>query len=322
MAKQIVIKVQKVSRIYDLGKAQVKAVTDISFDIYSGEYIILFGPSGCGKSTLLNMISGMETPNKGKIMVRNEDISKFDRTSLARYRRTKIGLVFQQYNLIRSMNTTDNVAFPLLANGISKRIRMRRARNLLEKFGLSKRENNIPTELSGGEQQRVAICRALSNNPWILITDEPTGSIDSKSADKIMDIFFRQNRHSKRTVLLVTHNPDYLKYAHRIIYMKDGKIVNIQVNEDIKRKQTEDEVVLLEDLPHIGEELTKRLEKKGYHDIEDIAKVEPKTLSKVRGISEEGAAEIIEAARKQVDRNKMHEEQSLKKQEETKHENH
>jgi len=321
MAKQIVIKVQNVSRIFDLGKAKVYAVSDVSFNVYSGEYIILFGPSGCGKSTLLNMISGLETPDKGKILVRNKDISKFNRTELAEYRRTKIGLVFQQYNLIRSMNTMDNVAFPLLANGIPQRIRTRRSKNLLEKFGLSKRTYNIPTELSGGEQQRVAICRALSNNPWILIADEPTGSVDSKSADKIMDIFFRQNRHSKRTVLLVTHNPDYLKYAHRIIYIKDGKLENIQVNEDIKRKKTENELVLLEDLPHIGEELSKRLEKKGYHDIEDIAKVEPKELAKVKGISEDSAAEIIYAARNQVNRNRTHEHQSQQKHEETNHEN-
>jgi len=302
MAKgTVVVKAEEVDKDYDLGKALVHAVRDISFEVVSGEYVILFGPSGCGKSTVLNLVAGLEKPTHGRIIIRGQRIDKFSRSEMAKYRRRKIGLVFQNFNLIRSMNTVQNIAYPLMASGISKRVRERRALNILKRFEMKKIAKQHPTQLSGGEQQRVAICRALSCNPWILIADEPTGNVDSKNSQVIMDIFYRQNRKSKRTVLLVTHNQDYLKYANRVFYMKDGKIEKVQViKEKVAGRKGEEQYLDLEDLPHIGEKLAERLEKEGFHEVEDIADSTPEKLSKIEGVSEGAALEIIRLSKKEM----------------------
>jgi len=298
MAKRTpVVKAVELYKEYDLGKALVRAVRGVSFEIYSGEYIIFFGPSGCGKSTILHMVAGLEKPTHGKVFIRGKRIDKFDRNQLAKHRRRKIGLVFQDFNLIRSMNTIENIAYPLMASGVEKRVRQKRAMNILEKFDLKKIAYQIPTELSGGEQQRVAICRALSTNPWILIADEPTGNVDTKNAKIIMDIFYRQNRKSKRTILMVTHNPDYLKYAHRVFHMVDGKIVEVRtIQEKEPGRKGEKQYFELEDLPHIGEQLAEELEKRGYHEISDLAEASPSELASIKGLSEGAALEIIRIA--------------------------
>ena len=234
MAKSIVIEVKNVTKNYTLATQEIAVLKDVSFSIHSGEYVMFFGPSGCGKSTLLNTISGLEPPSTGEILVRGESIYKKNEKEITEYRRSKIGIVFQSFNLLKSLTIQENVALPLSANGEPRKRRMERAAHLLELVGLENFLKRHPMELSGGQQQRVAISRALSTNPWIVIYDEPTGNLDSKSADEIMEIIARLNSKSKRTVLMVTHNPEYLHFPHRIIHLKDGKIEKEQVNRHVE----------------------------------------------------------------------------------------
>lgn len=205
--------------------AKVDALNGIDLEIYSGEYVVFFGPSGCGKSTLLNCIAGLEKPDSGKVVVRGDDLSKMDKNKLAKYRNKKIGMIFQSFNVLKSFNVLNNIALPQSFSGIPYKRRLARAEHLLSMFDLRKIAKRLPTEISGGQQQRVAIARALVNNPWILIIDEPTGSLDSKASEEVMDLIERLNSVSKRTIILVTHNPDQLKYAHRVFHMKDGQII-------------------------------------------------------------------------------------------------
>ncbi len=240
----ILIKIEKASKSFGKGDSQVQVLKDVDLEIHSGEFVIFFGPSGCGKSTLLNCICGLEVPDKGKVIIRGEDISKLSRRDLARFRNKKIGIIFQSFNVLKSFNVLENIALPQAFAGVPKARRIKRATHLLEMFGLGHLGNRIPTEISGGQQQRVAIARALVNNPWILIADEPTGNLDSKSSLKVMDLLEKLNSKSKRTVILVTHNPEHLKYAHRVVYLKDGEISKIE-----NHRHRESEV----DIDKIGE---------------------------------------------------------------------
>lgn len=221
-----VISCQNLIKTFSLGKERAdSALKGIDLDIYSHELVILHGPSGSGKSTLLNLIAGLERPTQGTIKIRSKNISDYNQADLALHHRTKIGMVFQQFNLIPKLSVIENVTLPQVFADKPPAIRLKRAHSLLKLFNLDKYANNAPTELSGGEQQRVAIARALANNPWILLFDEPTGNLDTKSGKEVIDLIVRLNRQSKRTILLVTHNPEYLHIADRIVYLRDGKIV-------------------------------------------------------------------------------------------------
>lgn len=234
------IKIEKLTKGFGKGDAYVQVLNDINLEIYSGEYVIFFGPSGCGKSTLLNCIAGLEKPDSGKVVVRGDDLSKMNKTELAHYRNRKIGMIFQQFNVLKSFNVLNNIALPQSFSGIPYKRRIARAKKLLSMFNLDKIAKRLPTEISGGQQQRVAIARALVNNPWILIVDEPTGSLDSKASEEVMDLIARLNSTSKRTVILVTHNPDQLKYAHRVFHMKDGQIVKEEKQKSVHHHEDED----------------------------------------------------------------------------------
>ena len=233
MEKKPTIKIEKLNKSFGLGEAKVQILYDVSLEIHSGEYVVFFGPSGCGKSTLLNCVAGLEVPDSGKVHIRGEDISKMTKVQLAKHRNKKIGIVFQQFNVLKSFNVLENIAFPQVFAGISKKRRFKRAEHLLTMFGLSKIAKRIPTEISGGQQQRVAIARALVNNPWIIIADEPTGNLDSKSATEVMDLLENLNTKSRRTIVMVTHNPEHLKYAHRVFHLKDGRIVRVEVRKKL-----------------------------------------------------------------------------------------
>jgi len=234
LAKVPVLKATNLTKEFKLGAVDVTALEGVNLEIYSGEFIIFFGPSGCGKSTLMSMLAGLQPPSKGKILVRGEDLGAMDDNQLAKYRRTKIGMVFQSFNLISSMNIVENIALPLTFDRISRSRRMGRAENLLEVVGMADYKSHTPSELSGGQQQRIALARSLVTNPWIILADEPTGNLDSKSANDVMRLLIKLSRKSKRTVILITHNPDYLIYADRIFYVKDGKIDRVEVNSDVK----------------------------------------------------------------------------------------
>ncbi len=235
MSKEPVIEVCDLIKNFTLGDRQVNVLKGINLQIFSGEYIILFGPSGSGKTTLLNMISGLDKPTSGKIIIRGEDMSKATSNDLAENRSTKIGMVFQDFNLIQAMTAIENVAMPMIFKDINLKRRLKRAKELLCEMGLEDRIYHRPVEMSGGEQQRVSIARSLINNPYIMLIDEPTGNLDGKSANDIMKIITDLNKKSKHTIVLVTHNPNYLGLADRVIAMQDGQISN-----EMRNSQNED----------------------------------------------------------------------------------
>lgn len=212
----------------------------LNLEIFPGEFVIIFGPSGCGKSTLLNTMVGLETPTEGNVFVRGEDIYKMKGDERAIYRRKKFGIVYQQPNWIRSLNVSENVAFPLCAAGFSEKKALSRAKTLMELFRLDEFIASAPTELSGGQQQRASVTRALVANPWILIADEPTGNLDTTAAADLMYVFQYLNEESKRTIIMVTHNLEYEKYATKIVRMEDGKIKSVETKKKINIKEPEE----------------------------------------------------------------------------------
>lgn len=225
------IKIENLSLVYDKGKAsETKALSDINAEIYPEEYIVFFGPSGCGKSTLLYIIAAMEKATAGKVVITGNDISKMKDKEITLYRRNTIGMVFQQYNLIPSLSVLENVAIPQIFKKERKKDRGKKARALLGRFGIEAFAERLPLELSGGQQQRVSIARALINNTPLILADEPTGNLDSKSSQNVLDILQELNEKDKKTIILVTHDPNQLQYAHRVFHMKDGKIIRQTVN--------------------------------------------------------------------------------------------
>lgn len=204
---------------------KVVAIKNISFKIIKGEFLSIQGPSGSGKSTLLNLLTGLERPDNGRILYGSVDITRMDEDRLALFRRDNVGIVFQSFNLIPTLNVIENIAFPLFPLKISKNAMVHRAEELAKEVGLAHRLTHYPNELSGGEQQRVAIARALINNPEIIFADEPTGNLDSKTSREIIELLKKLNREKETSIVMVTHDDTLAKSTDRIIRMKDGVIV-------------------------------------------------------------------------------------------------
>lgn len=219
------IELRDVHKTYKLGKVDVHAIRGISLKIKDGEFASIQGQSGSGKSTLLHLIGCLDTPTKGKVIVNGKDTSKMPEDELARLRRDTIGFVFQQYNLISKLTAMENISFPLWIKGIPLESRLKRARELLETVGLGARAHHRPTELSGGEMQRVAIARALANQPPILLADEPTGNLDSKTGAEITALLKKIHRERKMALIMVTHDTGLAKQAKHQINIKDGRIL-------------------------------------------------------------------------------------------------
>lgn len=220
-----IITIEKLFKTYFMGKQSVQVLKGLSLEINKNEYVALMGPSGSGKSTLMNILGCLDTPTSGKYILNGKDVSQMPDDDLAEVRNKEIGFVFQQFNLLPRLTATENVALPLIYAGIGKKERTERALESLRKVGLADRGHHKSNELSGGQIQRVAIARALVNNPSILLADEPTGNLDSKTSVEVMEIF-QQIQASGNTVILVTHEEDIAKYAKRIIRLKDGLIEN------------------------------------------------------------------------------------------------
>ena len=218
-----VIITKDLGKTYGRGNLQVHALKKTNINIKRGEYIGIIGPSGSGKSTFMNLLGCLDKPSFGSMYIDDTDVSKLNENQLAKIRREKIGFIFQKYNLIPTLNALENVSLSMSFAGIKTKIRNERAGNLLEMVGLSKRILHKPSEMSGGEQQRVAIARALSNNPSIILADEPTGNVDSKSGNKIMSILEDIN-HKGETVIIVTHDPNIAKRTQRILHIQDGMV--------------------------------------------------------------------------------------------------
>ena len=221
-----VIRIDRVSKIYQTGDILVHALRGLTLTIRRGEFVAIMGPSGSGKSTLMNVIGCLDRPTKGKYFLEGVDVSTMGKSELADVRNKRVGFVFQSFNLVSRTSALENVELPLLYAGVSGSERKRRAKEALAIVGLSDRERNMPNQLSGGQQQRVALARALVNNPSIVLADEPTGALDTRTSVEVMEIFQRLNRERKLTVIIVTHEADISLYAERVILVRDGRIAS------------------------------------------------------------------------------------------------
>lgn len=237
-----IISLNHINKTYKIGEEIIEALKDISLTIYRNEYVALMGPSGSGKSTLMNMLGCLDTPSAGSYVLNNLSVAKMSDDELAQVRNKEIGFVFQTFNLLPRATTLDNVALPLVYAGMNKPDREKRAAEVLDSVGLGNRMNHKPNELSGGQRQRVAIARALVNNPAIILADEPTGNLDSKTSVEIMGLF--EEIHNKgNTIILVTHEEDIALHAHRIVRLKDGLVESDRPNTKITTYKNRKEIL-------------------------------------------------------------------------------
>lgn len=231
-----IIETRDIAKRYVMGTEMVEALKSITITIQKGEYVAFMGPSGSGKSTLMNIVGCLDSPTAGQYILNNQDVSSMGENELAEVRNKEIGFVFQTFNLLPRQTSLENVALPLIYAGFSKADRTEKAMFALKNVGLENRAGHRPNELSGGQRQRVAVARALVNDPSILLADEPTGNLDTKTSYEIMDLF--DQIHSKgNTVIMVTHEEDIAEYAHRIVRLRDGLVETDRVNANIRKAQ-------------------------------------------------------------------------------------
>lgn len=224
------IKIDNVWKTYTMGEVEVHALRGLNFEVKNGEFVAVMGPSGSGKSTAVNMIGCLDIPTKGDIFLENRNIAHLSESSLAQIRGRKIGFIFQQFNLIPTLTAKENVTLPMTFQGIPASKKKKRAEKLLKLVGLEKRMDHKPSEMSGGEQQRVAIARALANDPAVILADEPTGNLDSKTGKLVIEILCELHKEEGKTIIMVTHDPSTAKCAERTAFLKDGIII-----KEIKR---------------------------------------------------------------------------------------
>lgn len=227
-----VIDIEHLRKTYYMGSQTVHALKDVSLQINQNEYVALMGPSGSGKSTLMNLLGCLDTPTDGKYILNNQDVSVLSDAELAQIRNKEIGFVFQTFNLLPRLSSLENVALPLVYAGLSKAERLEKARSVLDAVGLGDRVDHKPNELSGGQRQRVAVARALVNDPAIILADEPTGNLDTKTSVEIMALF-EKIHNAGNTVILVTHEPDIAEHAHRVIRLRDGLVETDTLNDKV-----------------------------------------------------------------------------------------
>lgn len=219
-----ILRVENLTKIYGKGENQVVALDNVSFSVNKGEFVAIVGASGSGKSTLLHLMGGVDRPTSGKVFIDDKDIYSFNDDKLAIFRRRQVGLIYQFYNLIPILNVEENITLPLALD--NRKVDKAVLDDLLKRLGLENRRNHLPSQLSGGQQQRTSIGRALITNPSIILADEPTGNLDSKASDEIVEILKRSNKELNQTIIMITHNMEIAKECDRIIKIEDGKIAN------------------------------------------------------------------------------------------------
>jgi len=223
---EMLIKLEDVWKVYHLGKVELAVLRGVSLEVNSGDFVTIMGPSGSGKSSLLHIIGALDFPDKGKVFLGGENLSELSEDELAGIRGRRIGFVFQQFNLLPNLTALENVILPMVFQGVPEKKRRERAKELLSSFGLEKRFSHKPNELSGGECQRVAIARALANDPEIIVADEPTGNLDSSTGKMIMEILTDLHKKNRKTIIVVTHDPNIAGYSQQVINIKDGQIIH------------------------------------------------------------------------------------------------
>ncbi len=224
-SKQPIIRIEDVWKTYTMGETKVHALRGMNFQVKEGEFVAIMGPSGSGKSTAVNMIGCLDVPTKGEIYLEGKNIAHLEESELAQIRGKIIGFIFQQFNLIPTLTAKENVMLPMIFQGVPKQKRIKRAEKLLREVGLKERMDHRPTELSGGQQQRVAIARSLANNPDVILADEPTGNLDSKTGKIVMEYLDMLHKKEKKTIIMVTHDKNLSRFAERKERLKDGKII-------------------------------------------------------------------------------------------------
>ena len=228
-----ILRIEHLSKVYGQGENQVRAVDDVSFSVEKGEFLAIIGPSGSGKSTLLHILGGVDRPTSGKVYVDGQDVYAQDEDHLAIFRRRQVGLIYQFYNLIQVLNVVENMTLPVLMDG--RAVNRQRLDELLDVLDLRGREKHLPNQLSGGQQQRVSIGRALMNAPAVVLADEPTGNLDSKNSQEIVELLKLSNRKYGQTLVIITHDENIALQAHRIIAIEDGRITRDQRIREVQK---------------------------------------------------------------------------------------
>ena len=231
-----IISIKELKKVYRMGQERVYALNGIDLEVKKGEICCLYGTSGSGKSTLLNMVAGLEKPTRGSVVIKGIHVEKLNEKQLAKFRQKYVGFIFQSYNLLPNLTALENVTLPLMFKGYSKKERNREALRMLKAVGLENRIHHKPNQMSGGQQQRVSIARAFVEKPEIILADEPTGNLDSKTTIEIMDLIAGMAEKYGQTILLVSHDNEASSYADRIVHIRDGKIENIDVKEKYYEK--------------------------------------------------------------------------------------
>lgn len=276
-SKENLIELRKINLTYNRGKNNAfQALFDVNIDIKEGEFVVILGPSGCGKSSLLNIIAGLEDPDSGTVFIDGVDILKMKTSERTNFHRSKIGMIFQAYNLISNLSVLDNVALPQIFVNQGKKEREKKVMSILEKLGIKEHSGKIPSQLSGGQQQRIGIARSIVNNPSLILADEPVGNLDSRSANNVMQIISDLNRVEGRTILMVSHNVEIVNWASHVIHMKDGRVIK----EEWKDPQG------------FSKEVQSSLEEsKSYFD---------KLMDKFRGLTEEQIRHLLQPLKANV----------------------
>jgi putative ABC transport system ATP-binding protein len=244
------VQTQNLTKTYGSGSTAVTALDHVNINIHDGEFVAIMGPSGCGKSTLLHLLGGLDTPSDGKIFIDGASIAEMTDDKLTEMRRRRIGFVFQFFNLIPVLSAVENAALPVTLEGIKPVEAVAKAKKWLGRFGLAERSSNRPDQLSGGEQQRVAIARALVSEPSLILADEPTGNLDTRSGDEIAGLLRDVSKQYQRTIIMVTHDPRIAAYSDRIIFLKDGKVVDETL---LERKNTRREQMVADKVKEVGD---------------------------------------------------------------------
>jgi len=242
------VQTQNLTKIYGTGSTAVTALDHVNIKVQDGEFVAIMGPSGCGKSTLLHLLGGLDTPSDGEVLIDGASIAEMSDNKLTELRRRRIGFVFQFFNLIPVLSAAENAALPVTLEGVKPADAAVKAQKWLERFGLAERSSNRPDQLSGGEQQRVAIARALVAEPSLILADEPTGNLDTRSGDEIAGLLRNVSKEYNRTIIMVTHDPRIAAYADRIIFLKDGKVVDETL---LERKNTKREQMVADKIKTI-----------------------------------------------------------------------